>query len=110
MRSFSFSMIIYQGRRRVAECGPFASEMGGAGGVSVYITKNCGRSFCLPTATVSFRCPGMSSNYVTTRLVAPSARSFPLMFVCPLILCSIMGSPSLIMLWREDIVVAIWGL
>ncbi len=57
-----------------------AREMGGVGGLSVYITQNSGRSACLPMATVTFWCSGMSSNDVTTRLAAAIARSLPVRF------------------------------
>ena len=61
--------------------------------------------------TVTFSCSGMSSNDVIARLTAASARSLPLMFVCPLILCSIiMGRPSLILYWSEVTMAAISGL
>ena len=81
----------------VAECGPVAREMGGVGCLSVYITQNYGRSAYLPMVTVTFWCSGMSSNDVTTRLAASSARSLPFIFVCLLILCSIVERPSLIL-------------
>ena len=71
-----------------------AREMRGVGGLSVYITQNSGRSACLPMVTVTFWCPGMFSNDVTTRLDAVSTRSLPLMFACPLILRSIVGRLS----------------
>ena len=67
MHSLSFSGIVHHGGRSVAECGPVAREMGGVGGLLVYITQNSGRSACLPMVTVSFWCSGMSSNDVTTR-------------------------------------------
>jgi hypothetical protein len=110
MNSFSFFGIVQQGGRSVAECGPVAREMGGVGGLSVYITRNSGRSACLPTATVTFWCPGMSSKYVTTRWSAVFARSLPLMFVYPLILCGIVGRPSLVIYWSEETMAAISGL
>ncbi len=44
----------------------------------------------------------MSSNDVTTRLAAVFARSLPLMFVCPLILCNTMDSPSRIVYWSAE--------
>ncbi len=79
------------------ECGSVVEVIGGVGGLSVYITRNSGRSVCLPIVTVTFWCSGMSSNDFTTRLAAASARSLPLMFVCPLILCSIVvGIPILV--------------
>ena len=56
-----------------------------------------------------FWCPGMSSNAVTPRLAAVSVRSLPLVFVCPPILCSIVGRPSLILYWSERNVAAISG-
>jgi hypothetical protein len=97
MQSLSFYGIVHHGGRSVAECGPVAREMGGVGGLLVYITRNSGRSAYLPIVTVSFWCSGMSSNDVTTRLAATSARSLSVMFVCPLILFSIVGRPSLIL-------------
>jgi len=66
-------------------------------GLSVYITQNSGRSVYLPMVTVTFGFSGMSPNDVTTRLAASSARSLPFMFVCPLILCSIVGRLNLIL-------------
>jgi len=97
MYSLSFSGIVNQGGRIVAECGPGSREIGGVGGLSVYITQNFGRSACLPMVTVTFWCSGISSNDFLTCLGAAYARSLPLMFVCPLILCSIVGRPSLIL-------------
>ena len=97
MHSLSFSEIVHQGGRRVAECGPVAKVMGGVGGLSMYITQNLGRSTYLPIVTVTIWCSGMSLNDVTTRLTATSARPLPLMFTCPLILCSIVCRPSLIL-------------
>ena len=94
----------------VAECGHVAREMGGVGGLSVYITQNSGLSACLPMVTETFGCPGMSTNDITTYLVAVSARSLPLMLVCPLIFCKIVGRPSLILYWSEVAMVAISGL
>jgi hypothetical protein len=38
MHSLSFSGIVYQGGRSVAECGLVAREVGGVGDLSVYIT------------------------------------------------------------------------
>ena len=97
MHSMSLSGIVHQGGRSVAECGPMAKEIGGVGGLSMYITQNSGRSAYLPIVTVTFGCSGMSSNDVTTRLAAAYARSLPLMLVCPLILCSILVRLSLIL-------------
>ena len=97
MHSLSFSGIVHQGGHSVAECGLVAREMGGVGGLSVYITQNSGRSAYLPMVTVTFYFSGMSSNDVTTRLAASSARSLPFMFVCLLILWSLVGRPSLIL-------------
>ncbi len=97
MHSLSFSGIVRQGGRSVAECGPVAKKMGGVGGLSVYITRNSGRSACLPMVIVIFGGSRMFLNDITTRLSAASARPLPLMFVCPLILCSIVGRPSLIL-------------
>ena len=105
-----FSGIVYHGGRSVAECGPVAKVIGGVGGLSVYITQNSGRSAYLPIVTVTFWRSGMSSNDVTIRLAATSARSLPLMFVCPLIMCSIMGRPSLILYWSEMTMSVISGL
>ena len=39
MHSLSFSGIVHQGGRSIAECGPVAREMGGVGGLSVHITQ-----------------------------------------------------------------------
>ena len=54
MHSVSFSGIVHQGGRRVADCGPVAKVNGGVGGLSVYITQNSGRSAYLPIVTVTF--------------------------------------------------------
>ena len=97
MHSLSFSGIVHHGGRSVAERGPVDRELGGVDGLLVYITQNSGRSAYLPMVTVTFWCSGMPSNDVTTRLAAASARSLPFMFVCPLILRSIVGRPSLIL-------------
>ena len=97
MHNLSFSGIVHQGVRSVAVCGPVAKEIRGVGDLSVYITQNSGRSAYLTMVTVNFWYSGMSSNDVTTRLAATAARSLPFMFVCPLILCSLVGRPSLIM-------------
>ena len=90
MHSLSFSGIGHHGGRSVAECGPVAREMGDVGGLLVYITQNSGRSACLPMMTVSFWCSGMSSNAVTTRLAAASARSLPFICVCALLFCVVL--------------------
>ena len=47
--------------------------------------------------TIIFLCVGISAKEVTTSLAAVSARSFPLMFVCPLIFLRCVGRlrPSL---------------
>ncbi len=110
MHSLSFSGIVHQGGRNVAECGLMAREVGGVGGLLVYITQKSGRLACLPMVTVTFWCSRMSSNDDTTRLAAVSARSLPLMFACPLILCSIVGRTSLILYWSEVTMAAISGL
>ena len=60
MHNLSFSGIVHQGGRSVAESGPVAREIGGVGGLSVYITQNSGRSACLPMVAVSFWYSGMS--------------------------------------------------
>ncbi len=91
MQSLSFSGIVHHGGRSVAECGPVAREIGGVGGLLVYITQNSGRLAYLPMVTVTFWYFGMSSSDVTTRLAAAFARSLPFMFACPLILCCIVG-------------------
>jgi len=97
MHSLSFSGIVHQGGRSVAECWPVAREMGAVGDLSVYITQKSGRSACLPMVTVTFWSSRTSSNDVTSRLAAAAAMSLPLLFVRPLILYSIMGRPSLIL-------------
>ncbi len=93
MHSLSFYGIVHHGGLSVTKCGPVAKVIGGVGNLSVYITQNSGRSAYLPIVTVTFWCSGISSNDITTRLAAASARSLPLMFTYPLILCSIVGRP-----------------
>ena len=110
MHNLSFSGIVHRGGRSVAECEPVARKMGGVGGLLMYITQNYGRSACLLMVTVRFWCSGTSSNDVTTRLAAASARSLPFICVCPLILCSIVGSPSLILYWSDFTMAVISGL
>ncbi len=85
MQSLSSLGIVLQDDRSAADCGSVAREMGDVGGLSVYITQNSGRSACLPMVIVTFWYPGMASNDVTTRFAAVSARSLPLILVCPLI-------------------------
>ena len=110
MHSLSISGIVYHDGRSVAECGPVAREMGNVGGLLVYITHNFGCSACLPMVIVSFWCFGMSSNEITTRLAAASARSLPFISVCPLILCSIVGRSRLILYWSKSTMAVISGL
>ena len=70
-----------------------------------------GRSFgLLADGDGEFCCSGMSSQLETTLLAATSTRSLPLMFVCPLILCSIVVSPSSDLYMRESTIAAISGL
>ncbi len=102
MHSLSSSEMVHQGWRSAAESGPMANRMGGVGGVLVYITHYGGRSACRPMVTVSFWFSGMPSQSATTLLAAASARSLPLMFVCPRILCIIVGSPSSVLYRRES--------
>jgi len=52
----------------------------------------------------------MSSQLETTLLAAASARSLPLMFVCPLIWCNIVLSPSSALYRRESTIAAMSGL
>ncbi len=110
MHSLSFSGIIHQGGRAVAECGPLARNMWGVGGLSVFITQYSGLSACLPMLTVTFWCSGISSKAVTTIFAASSARSLPLVFVRPLIVCNIVGRFRLILYLIEVTLAAISGL
>ena len=110
MHSLSSSGMVHQGWRSVAERGPVANWMGGIRGVLVYITQCGGLSACWPIVMVSFWCSGMSSQAETTLLAATSARSLPLMFVWPLILCSIVVSPSSDLYRRESTIAAMSGL
>ena len=109
MHSLSIFGIVHHGGRSVTECGPVAMEMGDVGGLLVYITQNSGRSANWPMVTVSFLCSGMSSDDVTTRLAAAFARSLPFIYVCPLILCSIVGRPRLILYWSNMTMAVISG-
>ena len=61
------------------------------GGLSVYITRNSGRSAFLPIVILSFFCPGVSSKDVTTRFTTVSSRSLPFMFVRCLIFLKYCG-------------------
>jgi hypothetical protein len=87
-----------------------ARDMVNVGGLSVYIAQNAGRLACLPIAIVSFWCPGMPSNDVTTRLAALSARSLLLIFACLLSFCSIVCSPNLTLHWSVETMAAMRGL
>jgi hypothetical protein len=110
MHSLSSSGIVHHGDRSVTEYGPVAREMRGVGGMSMCITPYSGRLACLNIVTASVWCLGMSSKYVATRLVVVSARSLPLMFVCPLIFCIIVGRPGYILYWSEVTMAAMSGL
>ena len=76
----------------------------------MYIIQYVGRSACRPMVTVSFWCSGMSSHVETNLVATTSAMSLPLTFVCPLILCNIVVSPSLALYRRESTIAAISGL
>ena len=54
MHRLSSSGMVHHGGRRVAECGPLASEIGGVDGLLVYMTQNGGLSACFPMVVVSF--------------------------------------------------------
>ena len=110
MHSLSSSGIVHQDWHCVTESGPVASRMGGVGGVLVYIIQSGGRSACRPMVTVSFWFSGMPSQSATTLLAAASARSLPLMFECPRILGSIVGSPSSALYRRESTIAVMSGL
>ena len=110
MHSLSSSGMVHQGWRSVVESGLVANRMGGVSGVFVYITQYGGRSAYRAIVTVSFLFLGMPSLSATTLLAAASARSLPLMFVCPRILCSIVGSPSSALYRRESTIADISGL
>ena len=110
MHSLSSSGMVHQGWRIVAESGHVANRMGGVGGVLVYITQYGGRSACRPIVTLSFWLAGMPSQSATTLLAAASARSLPLMFVCPLPLRNVVGSPSSDLYRRSSTIAAMSGL
>ncbi len=80
-------MVHHKGRK-VAECGPVASEIGEDVGLWVYVTQNGGFSAIFPMVTVSLCCSGITSKEVTTNLAAVSAKSLPRMFARHLILFS----------------------
>ena len=84
MHSLSFSGIVHQGGRSVAECGPVAKEIGGVGGLPVYITQNPGRSAYLPTVTVAFWVSGIPQTMLL--LVWPQR----LRGRCPFCLCALL--------------------
>ncbi len=109
MHSLSSSGMVHQGWRSVAESGPVANRMGGVGGVLVYITQYGSRSACRPMVTVSFWFSGMPSQSATTLLAEASAMSLHVTFVCPRILCSIVGSPSSTLYKRESTIAVMSG-
>ncbi len=110
MHSLSFSGMVHQGWRSVAESGPVPSCVVGVLGVLVYITQCGGRIAWRPMVRVSFSLLGMSSQAATTLLAAASARSLPLMFVCPLILRNVVGSPSSALYMRSSTIAVMSGL
>ena len=73
-----------------------ASEVDGLIGVLVYMTQYVSLSVGFPTATVSFRCAGITPKEVTICLAAMHARLFPFICVRPRILRSYVGSPRLV--------------
>ncbi len=91
MHNLSSCGMVHQGERSVAECGPVANRMEGAGGLLVYITEYVGRSAWQPNV-MEFSV--MYSKAKTTFFAVASAKSLPLMFVCPLILRIIVGSAN----------------
>ena len=95
MHRVSSSGMVHHGGRRVVECGPVASEIGGVVGLLVYMTQNGGLSTCFSIVIVSFWRSGISSKEVTTNSAAAPARSLPRMIVCPLILLSFVWRPRL---------------
>ncbi len=110
MHSLSSSGMVHQGWCSVAESGPAANRMGGVGGVLVYITQYGGRSACRPMVTARGQVLGMPFQSATTLLAAASAKSLPLMFVCPRILSSVVGSPSSDLYRRESTIAVMSGL
>ncbi len=102
--------MVHQGWRSVAERGHVDSCGWGMEEFLVYMTQYGGRSACRPMVTVSFCCSGMSSQAATTLFAATSARSLPLIFVCPLILCRDVGSPSLALYKRMSTMAVMSGL
>jgi hypothetical protein len=103
MHRLSATNIVHQGGRSVVEREPVDSEIGGVmGGLLVNMTQYVGLSASLPMLTSSFWCSGISPKEVTTSLGASYARSLPLTFVCPLILCNNVGKPSLAIYWSME--------
>ena len=86
--SFFFRDGPHHGGRRMAECGPVASEIGGKMGLLAYMTQNGGLYACFPMVIVSFWCSGISSKEVTADLAILSAKSLARMFVSSLIFFS----------------------
>ncbi len=72
-----------------------ASEVGGLMGLLVYISQISGLFTYFHMVTMSFQCSRISSKSVTTISAVVSAKSLPLMFVCPRSLFILVGSPSL---------------
>ena len=110
MHSLSFYGVVHQGGRSVADCGPVAKEIGSVGGLSVYITLNSGRSAYLPIVIVTFGvrvCPQTLLLLVWPQRLRGRC---PLYLVCPLILRSIVGRPSLILYLSEVTMAVISGL
>ena len=86
----------------MAECGPVESGIGGVMGILVYMTPYVGLLACLPLEIVSFWCSGISAKAKTTNLEDSSAKSLPLMLVCPLMLRNTLGSSRLARCWSME--------
>ena len=85
--------MVNHGERSGVECGPVAKENGEVVGLLVYITQNGSLSSCCPIAIANLLWLGIFSKEVTTSLAAFLSQSFPLIFGCPLILCTFVWSP-----------------
>ncbi len=64
MHLLSFAGTVHHVGRKMAECGPVASEIGKVVGLWVYMTQNGGLSAIFPMVTVRFCCSGIFSKEV----------------------------------------------
>jgi hypothetical protein len=78
----------------------------GGGGVAVYIIQYRGRGAISPMSTRNVWSGGSESKLRTANLAAASARSLPRMFVCALILWSVVVRPASLLFSRSYVMLS----